>query len=198
MSNTKIFEDVKIRGTWYDEQGLLKTSPPFRKHTGRPRRKLAWAASLIAFSLIGMNVAATVYAPSPPAQATLVWPSPPTAAYTKQSLLESLLKIRRLGVDWTGYSGASPLEKSISAAERVLPQLPDIVADARAGVDGDGHVYLRLQQGEKVAYLTVEPRLIHLLYMEPGKPNIYIDDEQFKGKVLPSRIKQILAGNLIS
>jgi hypothetical protein len=196
MNDLELFEDVKIRRKWCDLQGLLKAWAPSPKHTDRPRRKLTWAASVVVSSVIGFNVAATALAP--PGQATLVWPTPPTAAYTKQSLLESLQKIRTLGADWTGHSAASPVEKSVSAAQHILPQIPDVVADARAGVDGDGNVYLRLKQGDKVAYLTVEPKLLHLLYMEPGKDNIYIDDEQFKGKVLPARIKKVLKDNFVS
>ena len=107
-------------------------------------------------------------------------------------LLDSLAKIRSLPADWTGYSAPAPVEKSVVAAEQILPALPNIVADALAGLDGDGHVFLKFWRGEKVAYLTVEPNLMHLFVTAPGKPNISIDAAKFQPRVVPEKIVSVL------
>src|SRR5258708_25543173 len=192
MTDTQIFEDVRIRAKWYELNGLMRAWTPKKKREGPQRKRgVKWAASFIASSLIGASVATATLFPIS-SQAVLVWPANPTAEHTRQMLADSVQKLKAIKGDWTGYSTPAPLEKSLKAAEHILPQLPNVLADAQAGVDGDGHVYFRLRQGDKVAYLTIEPRLMHLFYSEPGKENIYVDDEQFKGKILPARIRNLI------
>ena len=197
MIDIDLFEYGKLRSLWYDLHGLLKTAASARDKPKRPRRKLTFAAC-VAGSLLSFNAATSVFAAAPPGQLSFAWPQPLTAALTKKSLLESLKRVRQLKGGWNGHSAAKPIERSVSVAEYILPQFPDIVADARAGVDADGNVFLRFSRRDKVAYVTVEPKLMHLIYMEPGQPNVYIDDEIFNGKILPASIKNVLEKRLKS
>lgn len=198
MPDSDLFEFGKIRSLWYDLNGLLKAVVPSRRIGKRKLRNAAAAVVLAAASLVSFNATAKAFTVGLPTQFTLEWPAPPAAAYTKQSLSDALYAIRRAGADWNGTALTEPVSKSVIAAETILKQLPNFVADATAGVDGDGNVYFRLKQGERIAYLTIEPKLIHLLIVEPGRPNVYIDDEQFKGKVLPARIRDVLTEKMAS
>ncbi len=203
MDDIALFEDVKIRAAWFDPHGLLKSAAvraaeAGRKVAARTRRAAKTGLIIAATSLIGLNVAARASTIDVPTQLSLSWPAAPTAQYTKQQLADALHELRRHGDDWNGTEITKPVAKAMAAAETILPQLPDIFADATAGIDGDGGVYFRMKQGEKLAFLTVSPPSMHLLYMEPGQPNLYIDDEQFKGKVLPARIRRALDEKLAS
>ena len=192
-----LFQTGKPRSIWFDLHGLLKawTKPAAAK--ARPKRKAPFSARTIAAAAM-LGFAATTHAISEPVQLSLAWPIEASAASTKHALLQSLKSIRRMKADWDGRGAPAPVERSISVAEFILPQLPDVVADARAGLDADGHVYLRLNRGSKVAYITVEPKAMHLLYTEPGHPNVYIDDEQFNGRVIPASIRKVLDERLKS
>ncbi len=194
ISDVDLFEGGKLRSIWFDIHGLLKAWTPTANGKARPKRKAKFAASIAAAVMIGCSV--TAHAFIEPLQLSLEWPAEHTAASTKHSLLQSLKQLRRLKADWDGHGSPQPVERSISTAEWILPQLPDVVADAQAGINGDGHVFLRLRRGEKIAYVTVEPKAMHLLYIEPGQPNVYIDDEQFSGRVLPANIKKVLEERL--
>ncbi len=194
MDDVRIFSDTKIRDIWYDVHGFLRTIVPAKKvGSGKKRGKSVFAA--VASVLVAASIASSAIAASVPTQLMLQWPAPPTAALTKQSLADALHQLRRTGADWNGAKLSEPDSKALVAAEKILPQLPNFVAEASAGVDGDGNVYFRLRQGPKLAYLTVAPRTMYLLVMQSGKESIYIDDEPFK-KLLPARIKRILEDNL--
>jgi hypothetical protein len=197
MDDISIFEDVRIREAWFDPYGLLKSvakraAEGSRKVRAHARRAAQTGMIIVASSLIGLNSAVHATTPEVPTQLALQWPAEPTAQHTKQLLADSLHAIRRTSDDWNGIELTKPAPKSMAAAQTILQQLPDIFADASAGVDGDGNIYFTMKQGEKIAFLTVAPPSMHLLYMEPGHPNLYIDNEQFKGKVLPARIKSVL------
>jgi hypothetical protein len=199
MDDTALFEEGKIREAWFDVHGLMKTVSRRVVRVGtRVRRSARTGLIIVASSLIGWNASVHAITPEVPTQLTLQWPTGPTTQHTKQLLSDALHAIRRSGEDWNGVVLTKPAPKAMAAAETILPQLPNFFADATAGVDGDGNIYFRMKQGEKIAYLTVAPPLMHLLYMEPGEPNLYIDDEQFRGKVLPARIKQVLDKKLAS
>ena len=203
MDETALFEATKIRSAWFDVQGLLKSATKRAAEVGRKtgtraRRAVRTGLLIAASSLIGFNTAVHAVAPEVPTQMTLHWPADPTAQYTKQQLADALHAIRRTADDWTGTQYTRPTPKAMAAAQTILQQLPDFFADASAGVDGDGNVYFRMKQGDKLAFLTVAPPSMHLLYMEPGQPNLYIDDEHFKGKILPARIKHVLDDKLAS
>ena len=193
-----LFESGKLRSIWFDFHGLLKAWKPRREDSeSRPRRKArAFATSIVASAMVGFSTMA--HALAEPLQLTLAWPVEASPASTKYQLLQSLRDIRRLRADWNGRGAPAPVERSVSVAEFIVPQLPDIVADARAGVDADGHVFLRLNRGTRVAYITVEPKVMHLLYTEVGQQNVYVDDEQFNGRVIPAKIKKILDERLNS
>lgn len=187
-----IFTDAKIRDAWFDANGLSKAwEAP--KEKNRPKRNV-WFASIV-FAMNTLAVA-TLVLPPVPAQAVVMWPTGPTAESVKESLRDSLRALKSLRQGWGGHEIAAPVRESLMAAERILPQLPNFFVSAKAGVDGDGNVYFRLSKGSKVAYLTVEPKLLHLLCTEPGKTNIYIDDQKFKGNTLPPRIIRVLTENL--
>lgn len=190
-----IFDEVKIRNQWFDSEGLARawTESP-KTITRRPKRNAPWIASMIV--AVAFSAASSVTLAAPPGQVVMTWPTPATAQSAKDNLRFSLRTIKKLGKDWSGNPGSAPVRESIDAAERLLPQLPNIALDARAGVDGDGNVYLRLSKGTRVAYLTVEASLLHLFYTDAGNDNVYIDDQKFKGSVLPSRIVQVLSEKL--
>ena len=121
----------------------------------------------------------------------------PDASYlTKKSLLESLKNIAALGDDWREH-GAAPSRQAVIAAEQMVPALPNNISNASVGVDGDGHVYFKLQNGEKLAYLTVESSVMHLLVMAPGEKNVYLDDIKFHPKELPSKVRRTLEQKMV-
>ncbi len=129
----------------------------------------------------------------------VAWPAlAPTVVPPAVALKELLQKIRELKADWNGQGAVAPVRAAIEAAEFVLGQLPDVPMNARAGVDPEGHVFLRLNRGNQLAYLTVEPRVMHLLVTEPGLPNVYIDDAGFNGKIIPEKIRKVLNERLKS
>lgn len=188
MTSGSIFEAVKVQ-QWFDVDGLLKAWKP-ETRAPRPKRKLAFAASVAAAAtVLGMNLAHTI---AVPVQAAVTWPTEQTPASTREALQNSLNVVRGLPNKWDGRHAPKPNQRSVQVTEYILPQLPDIVAEARAGIDDEGNVFLRLARSNRVAYLTVEPRSMHLLFVEEGQRNVYIDDEPFNGKILPANIKRIL------
>ncbi len=195
ISDGDIFEAARPRTVWFDVHGLMRSWRRRAESLSRPRRRAKYVAA-VAAALIGCSM--TAHAVVEPVQLTLNWPAEKTAAATKHSLLQSLKRLRHLKADWNGRGAAAPVERSISIAEWILPQLPDVVADAKADLDGDGNVLIRIKNGEKIAYLTVEPKVMHLLYIEPGQPNIYIDDAVVTGKMIPVDITKVLGERLNS
>lgn len=190
MNEFELFQTYDV--TSWQENGIMKPLVPTAPPARHQRRGIRWFAPIVVSSLIGLSIAAYQLAATAPAQATLAWPTPPTAALTKQSLSDAIKEIRKLSDDWNGHNAPPPAQRSIAAAERLVQELPDVVARAHAGINSEGNVYFRLAKGGKTVYLTIEPDLIHLLYMEPGKDNVYIDDEQFRGKKLPAAIRRAL------
>jgi len=191
-----LFDSTKLRDLWFDAQGLLRayTKPKPHRANARPRRKLHDGVGKAV--VFGTLVAATTLALAMPApmQLSLTWPTLPTEASTRQYLEQSLKGIRQLKANWAGLDTPAPIERSISAAHYILPQLPELKGDATAGVDSDGNVFLKFTSGNRVAILTIEPRMMHLAYMQPGTPTLYRDDQQFNGKVIPTNIKKVLDG----
>lgn len=155
--------------------------------------------SLIVALIFGTNfcaIAQTVSLPNQNASACSHVPEP--SYLMKKALLESLSKIASLGDNWQGQDAHVPSRQAVTAAEQIVPTLPNIIADASAGVDGDGNVYFKLQKGEKFAYLTVEPTTMHLLVIAPGEKNVYLDDVKFQPRELPSKIRRTLEQKLVS
>ncbi len=194
MTNDTTLFQINAVSTWLEKGGLLVMSARKRKPRDRPikTRKERFFFEVIAASVIGLSIAFTPLAKAEQTQLTLTWPAQQTSVYTRQSLADAIHSLKTLQADWNGHDAPAPKPESIKAAEYILPQLPNVIAEANAGVDGNGNVYLKLARGDKVALVTIEPRLVHFLCMEPGKPNVYIDDEQFKGKKLPASIKRAL------
>ncbi len=191
MNEFELFQTYDV--TSWQASGVIKPIPAVA--TRRQRRVKDFfvdvaTSTMLCLSIVGYNLPVDT-----PAAATLDWPTRSTAALTKQSLTDALKAIKRLGPDWNGYVAPAPTQASLTAAERLIPELPDVTADARAGVDSDGNVYFRLAQGERVAYLTIEPERLHLVCMTPDKGSYYVDDEQFRKK-LPANIRRALATTL--
>lgn len=185
------FDEVKIRDMWFDKYGLDRPIEKVERVT-RPKRKETWVASVVV--ALSLTASALLYVPA--AQAVMMWPTQATAESAKMSLHDSLSALKTLGQDWTGNPGCAPQRESIAAAQRVITMLPNVtVKDAKVGVDGDGHVYLRLGVDSKIAYLTIEPRSLHL-YFTDGLEKVYIDDQKFRGDALPGRIAKVLSAKL--
>jgi hypothetical protein len=82
--------------------------------------------------------------------------------------------------------------KSVRAARIVSHQLRTTVTPT-VGIDDEGNVFLHFQNERTEAYLTLQPRAMHLFCKVSGKPNIYIDDVPFVGQKLPAKIREQLA-----
>lgn len=194
MNEFELFQTYDV--TSWQANGLTKllarTAPPPRHQ----RRKANYLVQMVTSTVIALSVATCELAIAAPAQAALAWPAPPTVASTKQSLSEAIRNIRKLGDNWNGHNAVAPMQQSIAAAERMVQELPDVVAQASAGVNGEGNVYFRFAKNGKTVYLTIEPNLLHLICMEPRKDSLYIDDEQFRGKKLPAAIRRTLTTTL--
>ena len=193
MNEFELFQTYDV-ASW-QASGVIKPVAVSVAASRRRRRAKDHLVSVVASTMLCLSVIGYNLPVNAPAIATFDWPAKPTAALTKQSLADALKALKRLGPDWNGHSAPAPAQASLSAAERLVPELPDVVAEARAGVDDEGNVYFRLAQGDKVAYLTVEPELLHLVCMTPGKDNYYVDDEQFRKK-LPATIRKALTTTL--
>lgn len=142
---------------------------------------------------MGINISALAQTVNLPNQSASVCSHAPEPGYlTKKALLESLKSIASLGDNWQGQDTPAPSRQAVTAAEQIVPALPNIIADVSAGVDGDGNVFFKLQKGDKLAYLTIESATMHLLVMAPGRKNLYIDDVKFQPRQLPSKIRQSL------
>jgi hypothetical protein len=93
---------------------------------------------------------------------------------------------------WQREGDSPPSRQAITAAKQLVHSLPDSIADVSVGINGDGNAYFKLRNGEKLAYLTVEPAIMHLLVMTPEEKNVYLDDVRFHPRVLPSKILRTL------
>lgn len=198
MTHVDVFEAARVRALWFDIHGLLKAYRPERVRAKRPKRQRDFVATFLGGMALCLGMTAEAVASvEPPTQVSLAWPTAESLLSVQDSLRDSLKKIRTLKAGWN-RSAPAPIERAVSVAEYILPQLPDVRAEARAGVDDEGNVFLRIHCGDRVAYLTVEPKIMHLVYMENGKPNVYVDDAPFGGKVLPESIKKVLDERLKS
>jgi hypothetical protein len=194
MNEFESFEAYDV-ASW-QASGVIKPILAPASPAQRQRRAKDFFVNIVASATIGLTVAGySLVTVEAPATAALEWPTKPTAALTKQSLIEALRAVKSLNADWNGHAAPAAAQASVAAAERLLLELPDVVADVRAGIDDDGNVYFRLAQGEKVAYLTVEPDVLHLVCMTPNKGNVYVDDEHFRKK-LPATIRKALTTTL--
>lgn len=195
MDMIDLFDVGRVRKLWYDHQGLFKSVQRIERPP-RPVRRAAFVAR-VASATLALNAAALAFAAEEPGQVSVAWPASEARAIAVVDVLnESLQKMRDLKSNWNGQGAPAPVQQSIAAAQYVLNQLPNVHMNASAGVDPEGHVFLRLNRGSRLAYLTVEPRSMHLLYIEPGQPNLYIDDEPFKGKIIPANILAVLNARL--
>lgn len=189
------FSSNTLRSWFQDGVTLLITSTTQSRAAvvRKAKRTNDLAKTFVVGVTAGLVVAtATAHAVMPVRATAIALPDSATPSVTKKALIESLQKIRALPVDWTGYSTPVPEERSIVAAEQIVPALPDFVADAVAGVDGEGHVFLKFKRGEKTAYLTVEPVEMHLFLTAPGQENIYVDGERFSPRTIPTKILSVL------
>lgn len=152
------------------------------------------SATLVAALVIGANFGGLAHAVTAPNQVAVALPG--KTDRTKDALRASLRNIEVAHQDWEGYEVPIPSRQSLTAAKQVIEKLPTMVADASAGVDSDGNVFLKLQRGEKVAYLTIEPSVMHLLLMAPNGNNVYFDDVRFQPRHVPPKISAALLREL--
>jgi len=179
------FEKSDIRG--WTHEGMLST---YRTETKTVlKRAKACFVSLIVGAAIAVGQVQAAQAPS---QLSFLWPSKPDATHTKQRIADSLQRIKEFHPKGVQFSIAEPDRQSLQSAAILIPQLPNIAAEAAAGVDEDGLIYFRFQQGSKVAVVTIGVNEMHALYMEPGQESVHIEDEEFRGKKLPAKIKKLL------
>lgn len=184
---------------WFDD-GLMVNAPRAGHHHGPNRAERRWKNRTVTGTMSLLAAGAAIVAGSlfvdPAATSGTTVIATPHELHASpslgQRLADALQAIRRTGDDWNGSELTKPAPKSVAAAEAILAQLPEYFTEASAGVDGDGNIYFRMKQGEKLALVTIAPPTMHVVYIEPGQPNVYIDDEHFKGKVLPVRIKRLL------
>lgn len=162
-----------------------------------PNRK-AQTSGLFSAFVMGISICTSVQAVNLPNLSAYVCSHvPELSSLTKQALLESLKSVALLGDNSNEDDVLTPSRQAIVAAEQIVPSLPNLNADASAGVDGDGNVFLKLQKGEKIAFLTIEPTTMHLLVMSSGAKNLYIDDVKFKPRQLPPKIRLMLEQEMV-
>lgn len=198
------FCDSGIR-SWFSD-GMVMYSSPDTVTTKKPVKKnkttsyfgSAATKTLAIVVLIGGSMSASAQTTNLTSPSACVYTHiPAPGELEKNALLSSLKSIESLVDNWQGYGAPAPSKQAVAAAKQIVPSLPNITAGASAGVDGDGNVYFKLQKGEKLAYLTVEPSIMHLLVMVPGGKNIYIDDAKFNPRELPSKIRQALEHEMV-
>jgi hypothetical protein len=85
---------------------------------------------------------------------------------------------------------------SLRAAERIVDLLPPMDVTSKVGLDDEGCVYFHFAAGLTHAYLTVEPRMLHLLVRERGHEARRLDNVSFEGDVLPERVRRVLQQGL--
>jgi hypothetical protein len=102
-----------------------------------------------------------------------------------------------LEADWNGHEAPKPDPRAIDSAQKAIGLLPDDFVSGKLGVDGEGHIYFRLERGHDEALLTIEPDVLHLRYKSPGNENQYVDDERFDGARLPEGILSLLQGKAV-
>jgi hypothetical protein len=143
--------------------------------------------------MLGVSIGASAETVSLPNQVATACSHVPDPSYLrKKALLESLQSIASLGDNWQREDTTAPSRQAVTAAMQIVDALPNTITDVSVGVDGDGNVYFKLRNGEKHAYLTVEPSTMHLLVMAPDQKNLYFDDVKFRPRELPSKIRQTL------
>lgn len=85
--------------------------------------------------------------------------------------------------------------KAVRALRIVAHQIPSKVQPLVGGAE-DGDAFLHFENERGNAYLTADAHALHLLHLPANGPNIYIDDEPFVGKRLPTNIRNILTSVL--
>lgn len=171
-----------------------KTSPFVSSNSSASSTRTTMSIILLVSGISASAITAAVELPSH----NVVCSHIPEAGYlTKNALWGTLRQIASLGDDWQGQEGQAPLRKSVAAAEQLVPSLPGTITNASAGVDGDGNVFFKLQKDDKLAYLTVEPAMMHLLVMVPGEKNLYLDDVKFRPGQFPSKILRALTDKMV-
>lgn len=183
--------------SWLNQGMVVLSSPnapaPLKVNRVATFVSSARTRSVIFALMIGTNFCAVAQTVNLPNQNAFACSHVPEPSYlTKRTLLESLNSIASLGNNWQGQEAPAPSRRAVTAAQQIVPSLPNIIADASVGVDGDGNVYFKLRNGEKLAYLTVEPSTMHLLVMAPGQKNVYLDDVNFRPRELPSKIRRTI------
>jgi hypothetical protein len=156
--------------------------------------KVAAGALLIGMSVFAFANAETAISPGLSAYSIPINQD----AIARRALMESVKTIESLGDDWDGNYHHAAKSQAVTAAEKIIQALPRMDADASAGLNEEGNIFFKFQLGAKYAYLTIEPSMMHLLMIVPGKPNVYVDNVKFNPGQVPNKIKTALERELVN
>jgi hypothetical protein len=125
-------------------------------------------------------------------------PGTADAEVTRQSLeefqprvLNATLKRIREVAEVYSVDGKPLNPKAVRVARIISHQLPVPVAPT-VGVNRKGNIFLHFKSPRGEAYLTLEPKALHMYCTMAGRANVYIDDEPFSGQRLPKRVRDQL------
>ena len=77
---------------------------------------------------------------------------------------------------------------SLSAAQRIAPQLPDTLPAGKIGIDEDGDLFFSFDKDDKSVFLTVEPNELHLLIKDGREKSRYFDEVPYDDFKIPTEI----------
>lgn len=115
---------------------------------------------------------------------------PEDTAYRPATLNAELKRLQDMQQSLSDLVSINP--KTIRVARIIADQIPTSVAPS-IGFDEMGNVFLHFRDESVDAYLTIEQRALHLFCKVMGQRNIYIDNEPFIGKRLPTNIRDKLS-----
>jgi hypothetical protein len=110
--------------------------------------------------------------------------------YNPVALNTELKTLRKMQQSLIDVVSINP--KTVRIARIISHQISAPVAPT-IGFDDAGNVFLHFKNDRVDAYLTVEQQALHLFCKIVGQRNIYIDNEPFFGKRLPTKIRDKLS-----
>lgn len=111
----------------------------------------------------------------------------PYNSATLNAELKKIRDIRRSLIDLVSIN-----DKTIRVAGIIAHQIPAPI-NPSIGFDEAGNIFLHFKHEKVDAYLTIEQHALHLFCKVVGQRNIYIDNEPFFGKRLPTKIRDKLS-----
>jgi hypothetical protein len=145
--------------------------------------------------VLSQNVTKTIDLPAILAEdetqvATASLEGPENTVYRSTTLSIELKKLQDMHRSLIDLVPINP--KTIRVARIIADQIPVSVAPS-IGFDEMGNVFLHFKDERVDAYLTIEQRALHLFCKVVDQRNIYIDNEPFIGKRLPTKIRDKLS-----